>query len=207
MTIDDRRRARFEANRHGLSAEVARVGHAVRGTEAPASVASDAVALERVCKVFGLSAFERDVLLLCAGVELDSGFAEMAGSPTFALALARFPDAHWTALSPSAPLRHWRLIDVQPGSPLVNARLRIDERVLHYLLGIQEMDTRLAGVVTPVTDDDALTPTHRALADRVAGTWRTVGDAARLPIVQLIGGSRTDKRATTWRQACSSTRI
>jgi hypothetical protein len=194
MTIDDRRRARLEANQHGLLAEVARVGHAVRGTEAPASVSSEAVALDRVCKVFGLSAFERDVLLLCAGIELDSGFAEMVGSPTFALALARFPGAHWTALSPSAPLRHWRLIDVQPGSPLVNARLRIDERVLHYLLGIQELDTRLAGVVTLVTDDDALTPTHRELVDRVADTWRTGGDAARLPVMQLIGGSRTDKR-------------
>ena len=195
MTRDDRHRARLEANQHGLLAEVTRIGHLVQGTEVEPSVAGEAVALERICKVFGLSPFERDVLLLCAGVELDSGLAESVGWPTFALALARFPGAHWTALSPSAPLRHWRLIDVQPGSPLVSARLRIDERVLHYLLGIQELDPRLAGVVTLVTDDDALTPTHRALADRVAEAWRSVGDAARLPIVQLIGGSRVDKRA------------
>src|SRR6185436_19948239 len=32
-------------------------------------------ALDVLCERFGLSFFERDVLLLCAGVELDSGFA------------------------------------------------------------------------------------------------------------------------------------
>ena len=47
------------------------------------------------------------------GRELDSVFAEAVGQPTVALALAKLPDAHWAALSPAAPLRHWRLIDVQ----------------------------------------------------------------------------------------------
>jgi hypothetical protein len=194
MTIDDRRRVWLEANQQGLLAEVARVGCAVRGTEVAAPSSSGAAALDRVCEVLGLSTFERDVLVLCAAVELDGEFAELVGAPTFALALARLPDAHWTALSPSAPLRHWRLIEVAPGSPLVKARLRIDERVLHYLLGIQELDARLAGAVTPVTDDGALTPTHRELGEHIARTWRTVGDAARLPLMQLIGGSRADKR-------------
>jgi hypothetical protein len=195
MTVDDRRRAWLEANQHGLLAEVARVAAMLNGAETAGSASSGAAALDRLGKVFGLSAFERDVLVLCAGVELDGGFAALAGAPTFALALGRLPAAHWTALSPSAPLRHWRLIEVHPGSPLVGARLRIDERVLHYLLGIQALDARLAGVVTPVAGEDALTPTHRDLAARIARTWRSVGDAARLPVMQLVGGSRADKRS------------
>src|SRR5262245_23005803 len=32
-------------------------------------------ALERLCRVFNLSAFERDVLLMCAASELDASFA------------------------------------------------------------------------------------------------------------------------------------
>src|SRR5438132_821323 len=58
------------------------------------------VALETLCAMFCLSPFERNVLLLCAGIELDSAFAPLcvaaqgeAGRnfPTFSLALAALP--------------------------------------------------------------------------------------------------------------------
>src|SRR5690348_8867617 len=46
-------------------------------------------ALDVVADAFGLSPFERAVLLLCAGVELDAGHAALCGgAPTFGLALA-----------------------------------------------------------------------------------------------------------------------
>src|SRR5947209_3411950 len=105
-------------------------------------------ALNLLCSAFGLSSFERAILLLCAGMELDASFAGLcAGAqgdptrayPTFSLALAAFPAPHWSALTPAAALRRWRLIDVpnQPGVPLVISPLRIDERVLHFLAGLQ----------------------------------------------------------------------
>src|SRR3989442_1457498 len=81
-------------------------------------------ALERLCAAFGLSPFERDILLLCAGIELDSTFSTACAAaqgdprknlPTFGLALAALPDPHWSALSPGAPLRHWRLIELKGG--------------------------------------------------------------------------------------------
>src|SRR5688500_10301252 len=37
-------------------------------------------ALDHLCAAFRLSPFERDVLLLCAGVELDSSFAELCAA-------------------------------------------------------------------------------------------------------------------------------
>ena len=37
-------------------------------------------ALEVLCAAFGLSPFEREVLLLCAGVELDSTFAQLCAT-------------------------------------------------------------------------------------------------------------------------------
>ena len=73
-----------------------------------------------LCTLFGLSPFERDVLLLCAGIELESRFAEACAAvhgteqccyPTFALALATLPEPHWSALAPGRPLRRWRLVD------------------------------------------------------------------------------------------------
>src|ERR1044071_6468144 len=55
--------------------------------------------LDRLCRLFGLSAFERSLLLLCAGVELDPEFSPLCAAargdtrtpyPTFSLALSLF---------------------------------------------------------------------------------------------------------------------
>ena len=98
-------------------------------------------ALDTLCAAFGLSPFERDVLLLCAGLELDAAFSRLCAAaqgepqrlfPTFSLALAALPEAHWSALTPTAPLRRWRLVEVGHGDVLTTSPLRIDERVLHY---------------------------------------------------------------------------
>ncbi|WP_447984998.1 ATP-binding protein [Nitrospira sp. Nam74] len=191
----DRRSNRLEANQQGLMAELARLYGMFRSADTPQASPGQAPALDRLCTVFGLSPFERDVLLLCAGIELDSAFAEIIGEPTFELTLAKLPGAHWSALSPGGPLRHWRLIDLQGGNRIVQARLRIDERVLHYLLGIQELDARLAGLVTPVKGYESLAPSHLNLVERIEHAWRKVGDAAQLQAVHLLGTAREDSRA------------
>jgi hypothetical protein len=161
-------------------------------------------ALEQLCSMFHLSAFERSILLLCAGVDLDSTFAGLCAAaqgdptrsyPTFSLALAAFPDAHWSALTPEAPLRRWRLIEVvqAPASGLVARPLRIDERVLHFLAGIQELDERLVGLIEPVSRPQELVPSHAALAERIAAAW-TRGSGS-LPVIQLCGADETSRRA------------
>jgi ATPase family associated with various cellular activities (AAA) len=160
-------------------------------------------ALETLSRRLGLSAFERAILLLCAGVELDASFAGVCGAaqgnparayPTFGLALAALAEPHWSALAPSAPLRRWRLIEIasQPGTPLTVAPLRIDERVLHYLTGIHHLDERLVGLVEPVEGED-LVPSHLALARQIATTWTQA--AARLPVIQLCGSDEAARWA------------
>ena len=135
--------------------------------------------LERVCELFGLSPFERDVLLLCAGIELDGSFAELCAAaqgdpgrpyPTFGLALAALKESHWSALTPAAPLRFWRLVELG-GEGLTASPLRIDERVLHALAGVPYLDDRLRGLIEPVSDGAELPPSHQALAERIAGFW------------------------------------
>ena len=60
-------------------------------------------ALERVCKMFRLSFFERDLLLLCAGMELNGDFVKLCATIngdsqraylTLSLALAALPHVH-----------------------------------------------------------------------------------------------------------------
>ena len=112
--------------------------------------------LARLCEAFGLSTFERDVLLLAAGRELSGEFAatlaEVNGGracATFGLALAALPGAHWSALSPGAPLRAWRLVEAIGDAGLTQRELRVDEPILHWLTGVAAPDERLAGLVAP----------------------------------------------------------
>ena len=110
---------------------------------------------------FGLSAFERDTLLLCAAIEFDPGlsslYARAQGNParnypTFGLALSAFDDPAWEALSPHRPLRYVRLIEMnQPGAtPLTSSPLRADERMVNFVKGLNVLDDRLATLMQAV---------------------------------------------------------
>jgi hypothetical protein len=146
---------------------------------------------------FFLSPFERDVLMLCAGVELDYAFARSCavahGDPpathaTFSLALATLPNAHWSALSPQAPLRRWRLIRTHDRGPLVTSPLAIDERILHFLLGVDAVDTALAGMVRLEAPPDAvLPPSQMSAVAQLRGLLAGSGSSAGTGLVRLIG--------------------
>ncbi len=203
-----------EANQSSLVAALGRVRALLRAHAGappdPADAAGDEAggaeppALEVVVEGFGLTPFERDVLLLCAGLELDATFAPLCAAaqgdparayPSFGLALAALPGAHWSALAPGGPLRRWRLVEVGVGPTLATSPLRIDERVLHYLAGVWCQDERLRGLLQLVPPAGELPPSHAALARRIAELWEEPGDWAGAPAVQLVGDDPAAARA------------
>ncbi|HLL15393.1 MAG TPA: ATP-binding protein [Pyrinomonadaceae bacterium] len=169
---------------------VRRLREATEALPAPA-------ALDSLCEAFALSPFERDVLLMCAGMELDADFAQLCAAaqgdgrriyPTFGLALAALPEAHWNAITPAAALRRWRLVEIrQNGDTLTRSGLRIDERVLHYLTGISYLDERLRGLVEPVSLEHDPPPSHLALVEDITQFWKQSVDGAVWPSVFLSG--------------------
>ena len=169
-------------------------------------------ALNNLCALFSLSPFERDVLLLCAGMELDSAFAAdcIAASgdprktcPTFSLALAALAEPHWSALLPAAPLRRWRLIELSNVDSLTISPLRIDERILHYLTGLSYLDERLYGLFEPVSLSSALPPSQQAIADRLVALWRESNTGMA---VQLFGNDDSARRAIP-AAACAALKV
>lgn len=161
-------------------------------------------ALDTLCSHFGLSPFERDVLLLCAGLELNGSLAAACAAAqgdaqkrhaTFSLALAALPEPHWSALSPAAPLRRWRLIECRSADLLTLAPLRIDERVLHFLTGLEVLDERLQGFVGRIDSAHPLPASQQAVARQVAAVWAKVAHRAGWPVVQLCGGDARALRA------------
>ena len=202
----------YEANQRYLSAALGSVRealerHAGRGGAKPRKQEQDVdaldppPALETLRAAFGLSGFERDVLLACAGVELDSAFAACCAAaqgddrrayPTFGLALAALEGAHWSALSPASPLRRWRLVEVGSGETLTTSPLRVSERVLHYLAGVQHLDENLEGFLAPVPPPDELPASQHALIERILGLWS--GNPVP-PVIQLCGDEGSGKEA------------
>ena len=114
---------------------------------------------------------------------------------TFSLALAALPEPHWSALSPAAPLRRWRLIECRSADLLTLAPLRIDERVLHFLTGLDVLDERLQGFVGRIDSAHPLPASQQAVARQVAAVWAKVAHGAGWPVVQLCGGDARALRA------------
>ncbi len=176
----------LSANQRALAGELARLAvrleaAAGRGTAESAAEPEPIqppAAIHHLADLFSLTPGERDILLLAAGAELDSRLARLCGeaqglnqpaAPTFSLALAALAAPHWSALHPNAPLRHYRLLRLQPGDLLTTSPLRVEERVLHYLTGIDALDLHLQGLLREVPRGASLTAAQLALAQRVAG--------------------------------------
>lgn len=180
-------------------------GEALGHDEPPAMHPGRDFALDRLAEAFGLSPFERAILLLCAGMELNATIASLCARaqrdaarpyPTFGLALATLPGAHWDALSPGSALRYWRLIELSGDALLVASPLRISERVLHYLTGVQHLDEDLAGCVTPEPPPGDLLPSQSELAATIATLCaQSAYEQRELPAVQLVGGDSRTRRA------------
>jgi ATP-dependent 26S proteasome regulatory subunit len=152
--------------------------------------------LDSLCCAFGLSRFERLILLLCAGMEMDSKFGYLCAAvqgdasknyPTFSLALSIFPDAHWSALTPMMPLRYWKLLQIESSGTIVSSPLRIDERVLNYIAGINNIDERLDIALEQINREPDLLPSHCELAVLLAETLSGIIGTDQLPLIQLCG--------------------
>jgi hypothetical protein len=67
---------------------------------------------------------------------------------------------------------------------LARGRLRIDERILHYLAGVNYLDVRLRGLLAPAAPPTAMAQTHRTIADDARHAVET---ATEPPLVWLTG--------------------
>jgi len=173
-----------------------RVGDAAVSTVDEAALApmTPPAAIDTLADTFALSTFERELLLLCAGVEMDSALAahctqasgrSRPGEITFALALASLENPHWSALAPSGPLRRFRLIEMEQGHGVTAAPLRIDERILHYLAGLNRIDPRLDGLLFAKPQPARLAPDHRRLLEETIGP--AVGQMSPDEVLHLFG--------------------
>jgi hypothetical protein len=177
--------------------------------------ASPRPALILLSRLFGLSRFEQDILLLCAGMELDTRIPLLCAQaqddpnlhyPTYALAMALFDEPRWDALSPDRPLRHWRFIEViQSGAqPLTKSPLRADERIVNYIKGMNSLDDRLLPFLIPMGNGeytDSLPLSQEDRVDRIVKCLTRPYESGRIPVIELLGSDSQSKQLVACKAA------
>ncbi|MDJ0715438.1 MAG: ATP-binding protein [Prochloraceae cyanobacterium] len=203
----------YQANSQSLLQEIARVRkileNYIEGKENQQSVTklvSEASALAQLCVQFKLSPFERDILLFCAGMEIEPNFQSLCAKaqrnspnknyPTLSLALSALPGASWGVLSPQSSLQYWQLLQIEPGFILTKSPLRIDKRILCYLLGEKASDEQLAGIIKPIppqTNVHPLPTSQSILVEQLINIWSGCKRTNSFPVVQLSRSDRSSK--------------
>ena len=142
--------------------------------------------LDELAGGFGLTPFERSVLLLAAGPELVAAVAEeltaATGLPrlTFGTALAVLPEAHWSALTPPGPLRRWSLVRLLDPSARPGARCWSTSGCCTIWLARGTWTEYLAALSGRWPRPGRCQALLARCADAVAAAWR-FGRAAQVP--------------------------
>ena len=170
-------------------------------------------ALELLSHTFHLSKFEKSVLVLCAGAEIDGEIAELCSRlynnqnnkfPTFDIALRSFPEADWQAILPDSNLRRFQLVTFHhyDDIPLITTPIRIQERVLHYLLGFKSvMDSSLEYLIRPVQISAPLADSAIERVAEIVGIFRHSLNREGLPVF-VLWGADPDSGLAVAKQAC-----
>ena len=196
-------RARLAELRYAIEARVA--ASLARGRDLP---------LARLGRIFALSPFELDVLLICLAPELDRKYDRLYAylqdditrrKPSVDLALGLLcetPAERWRArahFAAQAPLFRYGLLQAtdDPQSPAGSSDLarflKLDPRIAGFLLGDHRIDGRLAGIARLEWPDPSAPPPllDPALVER---TLRLVmrycapGVAGRVPLALYLCG-------------------
>ena len=122
-----------------------------------------------------------------------------------------FDDPDWNSLAPHAPLRYWRLLEInQPGAlPLTGAALATDERIVNYLKGLNYLDDRLTPLLDPVrfdamsndNTDESLPPSQQQSVDTIIERLRYANGLEKTPVIELLGHDSASKRMLAERVA------
>ena len=175
--------------------------------------------LAKLVEAFHLSRHERNTLLLAAAPEIDPSMGAAIASaakavglgdeprPTFGLALRLFGD--WGVLDPDGPLRRLKFLEIhQPsGQTLVAATLRADERIVHFLKGINRLDDRLDLWLTSVPPPEAAVSLPHSQARVAQAMLRAVDAGAGSTLIQLLGNDGASKLLVTSHVAQARERV
>lgn len=167
---------------------------------------SNPPAIERLCRLFHLSDFERQLVLFSAGIQLDKTFGdiccELRGDKSkpwlsFDLALRLFNEGNWAPFNTQSTLRYWQIIEPEDLKSPTVCPIHLDQSILNYLIGHPVSDPQLEPYLLPLPSTDNLIDSHRVLADYIISTLGHSAASANKPVFLLNGKELEAKPAIT----------
>ena len=155
--------------------------------------------LATLIQQFRLTDFASKLLVFCLGAELDGEIPLLCALlqddpqrsyPNLGLALGIFDRVDWQAMTPQAPLRFWQLLELGEAASFAAKPLRVAERILHYVLGVDCLDERLLKFLQPVTTSAQLSAGQQTLVERITLSYN---EAKYL--IQLVGGEAEQRHS------------
>jgi hypothetical protein len=178
------------------------------------------LSLARLAQLFGLNRFEEQCLIICLAPEVDHKYEKLYAylqddatrkKPSVDLILNLLCEslaeklAARAALDPCAPLLRAKLLQVTDGVaegqvPLLSRTLRLDDRIVNFLLGHTQIDGRLepfARMAHPsaaVDDTIVAQEFYRRTDNFVRAYFQEPQSAGRNVVLYLHGPANSDKR-------------
>lgn len=159
--------------------------------------------LDILCKKFELSSFERDVLLLCFGVEIYSHWLPLCGDVlenlekdyvTFKLALSILDEPDLNVLSSTTNLERLELINIEPSLNFSYSRIALDKQVFQHIIGLKHCEPDLLNTISPLNIEALLAESHQKVVQNLYMRWVSSANLAG-SIFLLLGKDLSSKKA------------
>lgn len=176
----------------------ARLKALARGNPLPEFQLPQNTSLIDLAQIFGLDQISVELLSAVVACEIEPSasqyMAELGAVGGLSVAVAErvVGPGVGAALAASAPLRRWRMVELTGHGPLRERLIRIDERVLDYLLERPGLDPRLEGLLQVPRSVDALIETDEQHVARLANALTAEGPP---PVLLVEGGAAEQRRA------------
>jgi hypothetical protein len=178
------------------------------------------LSLQRLSEVFGLSRFDEQCLIICLAPELDRKYEKLYAylqddvtrkKPSVDLAVSLTSDgfeeklAARQAFRPGSPLLRYKLVRLtdtpsDDRSPLLSRSLKLDDRIVDFFLGANQIDYRLAGIASIVRastelGDSVPDDSKRNVLDLVRMHFEEEAAVRGTLVIHLDGSYGSGKRA------------
>ena len=173
-TADRVRLSSDSAEYQALETALEQIGKEIEQRRAASIKAGIYLSLPQLARVFELTTFEQDCLIICLAPELDRKYEKLYAymqddvtrkKPSVSLVLEMLLDtrearlAARSAFEPHTPLLRFHILQMidNPAdipTPLLSRFLRLDDRMVNFLLGAGRMDSRLEQVARLAFPED-----------------------------------------------------
>ncbi len=199
-------------------AELAQVQSEIESRRSAARRAKVYLSLARLTELFSLTRLQEECLTVCLAPELDRKYEKLYGylqddatrkRPALDLILNLLAETvpekleARDALGSARPLMRFRLLETvegNPGDPTISRPLKVDERIVNFLLGSAQVDARLerfARLINPPRLVEGVPASHdfyQSAYRFIVAYLQEPPQAGRNLILHLYGPASSDKR-------------